>query len=424
MSGIASMANELLLEFNQLPTLTQWAVTILICSGVFVHIFTYNQKTAHDAPSIFTTAGIFFTFIGIAEGLLKFDANSIEASVPALLSGLKTAFVASIVGIFIALTIKLRSALIGLPKGSKAVDVQGATVDDLFNQMVAVQQSLVGEDDSTLLSQIKLSRQDSNDRLDSLRKSQTEFMTKMADNNSKALIQALQEVIRDFNTKINEQFGENFKQLNNAVGQMLEWQKSYRSQLSELIQQQSKTAQDMQLATGRYSEIVSKAEQFSAVSSQLGTLLINLNEQRTQIEASLKSLAQVLTAASGSLPQVEKKILELTQQMTLGVKNNQEEVSKTLREGSAALQSMVGDIKKLMLEATQSANQEVNAHIKQLSEKNSEQIVKLDAALERELTKAISTLGSQLTALSKRFVDDYQPLTESLRAVVRSAGGV
>jgi len=40
----------------------------------------------------------------------------------------------------------------------------------------------------------------------------------MAENNSKALIEALQEVIRDFNAKINEQFGENFKQLNEAVG--------------------------------------------------------------------------------------------------------------------------------------------------------------------------------------------------------------
>ena len=43
----------------------------------------------------------------------------------------------------------------------------------------------------------------------------------MADGNSKALISALQDVIRDFNVKISEQFGDNFKQLNVAVGRLL-----------------------------------------------------------------------------------------------------------------------------------------------------------------------------------------------------------
>ena len=64
--------------------------------------------------------------------------------------------------------------------------------------------------------------------MDGLRRSQAEFMAKMAENNSKALIQALQEVIRDFNTKISEQFGDNFNQLNSAVGQLLVWQERYR----------------------------------------------------------------------------------------------------------------------------------------------------------------------------------------------------
>ena len=63
-------------------------------------------------------------------------------------------------------------------------------------------------------------------------------MQKLAESNSKALIIALQEVIRDFNTKITDQFGDNFKQLNQAVGAMLEWQKQYREQVGEMIEQQ------------------------------------------------------------------------------------------------------------------------------------------------------------------------------------------
>src|SRR5216684_389413 len=96
-----------LATFLELPIITQWAIVLIALSALLVHFVFYNARTAHDAPSIFTTTGIFFTFVGIAEGLLSFNANEIEASVPALLSGLKTAFVASVVGVGAALSIKL-----------------------------------------------------------------------------------------------------------------------------------------------------------------------------------------------------------------------------------------------------------------------------------------------------------------------------
>ena len=252
MEYFSSLASNLLIEFRLLPLLTQYAIVILIVSGVFVHLFSYSARTAHDAPSIFTTGGIFFTFVGIAEGLFSFDVAKIEDSVPLLLGGLKTAFLASVVGVFIALSIKLRSVLFRVPKLSAPKDVRGATVDDLYQQMAAVQQSIAGKDESTLVSQIKLQRQDTNDRLDSLRRSQSEFMAKMAENNSKALIEALREVIRDFNAKISEQFGDNFKQLNLAVGQMLEWQTKYRDQVSEMIVQQAQAAGDLESASSSF----------------------------------------------------------------------------------------------------------------------------------------------------------------------------
>ena len=117
--------------------------------------------------------------------------------------------------------------------------------------MVSVQQSIVGQEDSTLLTQMKLTRQDTNDRLDKMYHSQSDFMKKMADNNSKALIQALQEVIRDFNTKLSEQFGDNFKQLNQAVGRLLSWQEQYRLQLTELIQHQVPSRTWLELGVAR-----------------------------------------------------------------------------------------------------------------------------------------------------------------------------
>ena len=58
--------------------------------------------------------------------------------------------------------------------------------------------------------------------------------------------------------------------------------------------------------------------------------------------------------------------------------------------------------------------------MRDLADKANEHIVKLDTALEHELSKSISSLGKQLTALSKQFVEDYSPLTDRLRAIVQT----
>jgi hypothetical protein len=419
MEKVISLANSVWQLFLTLPPITQWAVAMLVICALLAHFFTYNEHTVHEGPSIFTTAGIFFTFLGIAEGLYEFNPQKIDASIPALLDGLKTAFIASVVGVGAALSIKLRYAILGVKRLDQSVRPEGATIDDLYSQLVGVQQSLVGSDESTLISQLKLTRQDSNDRLDALSKSQTAFMQKLAENNSRALITALQEVIRDFNTKITDQFGDNFKQLNEAVGAMLEWQGQYRAQVSQMIDQQSRAAENMEIATSRYETLVGEADAFSVVARRLAGLLEGLESQRSQIAGSMEHLGNLLERTSDGLPKIEGKVIQLTEQITFGVKQNQDDMTKVLRESAVALQSSIVDIRNLLLETTQSANTQINDHMRALADKTSEQIVKLDVALENELSKSISSLGRQLTALSKQFVDDYSPLTDRLRAIVQ-----
>src|ERR1700742_2801005 len=155
MEKFLALTNSIWQLFLTLPPITQWAVSMLIVCLIIAHLFRYNEQTVHEGPSIFTTAGIFFTFLGIAEGLYEFNPQKIDASIPTLLDGLKTAFIASVVGVDAALTLKLRYAVFGVKRSSSAASADGATVDDLYNQLIAVQQSLVGSDDSTLISQLK-----------------------------------------------------------------------------------------------------------------------------------------------------------------------------------------------------------------------------------------------------------------------------
>jgi uncharacterized protein involved in exopolysaccharide biosynthesis len=50
------------------------------------------------------------------------------------------------------------------------------------------------------------------------------------------------------------------------------------------------------------------------------------------------------------------------------------------------------------------------------------QLEALDAQMQQELTRAIEQLGTHLASLSRKFVDDYSPLTERLRTLVAELG--
>jgi CHASE3 domain sensor protein len=60
-------------------------------------------------------------------------------------------------------------------------------------------------------------RSDTNDRLDALKAAQLQALQELSKMGSQALVEALRDVIKDFNAKITEQFGDNFKELNAAV---------------------------------------------------------------------------------------------------------------------------------------------------------------------------------------------------------------
>ena len=52
-------------------------------------------------------------------------------------------------------------------------------------------------------------------------------------------------------------------------------------------------------------------------------------------------------------------------------------------------------------------------------ETTKDQIQLIDKGLEKELNDSLNSLGQHLTALSERFVEDYEPLTERLTEVVK-----
>ena len=433
--------------FLTLPSPTQSSVAFVVLLTIFFQA-TFRQKTVSYAPTILTTTGIFFTFLGIALGLANFDAENVQGSLPALLGGLKTAFWASVAGVGGALTIKFRHYFFGVRQEEAGTGSEGEiTAADLARQLGGIQHALVGNDEATLISQMKLSRQDTNDRLDALRKAQNEALQKLSEMGSRALVEALKDVIQDFNTKLTEQFGDNFKQLNEAVGRLLSWQSQYRTFIDEITLRLVQNVKSMSDATARYTELVGKAETFSKISQDLSGLLAGLEVQKQQLNGALKALADLLQAASGSLPQIEAKVMELTGQLSSAVRQTAQEMGRSVAENSLLLRTSAQEATKQITTAVTEqqkeinkalaenvllirtsiqnvnqdftkVNQDFNKQLNELATKTKEQVAVLDAALAEELKKSLESLGRQLAALSEKFVSDYGPLTDKLKLIV------
>jgi ABC-type transporter Mla subunit MlaD len=121
----------------------------------------------------------------------------------------------------------------------------------------------------------------------------------------------------------------------------------------------------MDLAASSFQTVTENSKAFTEAGAALAALIGTLNEQRSQIEASIQSLGELLSNASTAIPQIERNVLQLTEQMTFGVNQHQQAITAALSDGSKTLQGASSEMKAAMISALQEHNQESNNHIRQ-----------------------------------------------------------
>jgi hypothetical protein len=394
-------------------------IGIIIALTVYFQFFRYSSRTAEAAPTILTSIGIFGTFLGVAIGLGNFDTLHLQESVPQLLSGLKTAFWSSIAGLLGALTIKFR-AVMNVTHGEEHQQ-RTASIDDLNNELIKIHHALSNKDDQTLLQEMSMMRVEQKRHSDDLIIAMQHYQQEMVEANTKALIDALAVVMRDFNTKIDEQYGDNFKRLNEGVGQMLTWQQEYKQQLKELADNQQTIGASMQDASNAFENMVVHAESFNGISESLGNMMKGLNSQRSVLDQHLSGLAKLVSDAGEGLPQLEERMVFLTSGLASSLQTYSQSMESMLEKTTTSMANTTQDLSTQLQEAYTGAFDQLDNKIMQTLTQTDKQISKLDAALEQELNKSLKTMGEQLAALSEKFVQDYSPLTERLHDIVNLA---
>jgi DNA anti-recombination protein RmuC len=393
-----------------------FAVAILLSPYFLKRIQTLNT-IANTVVSL----GILGTFSGIFLGLLYFDVSNISASVPQLLTGLKTAFLTSIAGLVSSLILKSFPQIYGIKVSVMDTKKDEANIETMINLLSRIEKAIAGEGETTLVTQVQKLRTSNADRLDKLDNSFNDFAEKMVADSTQSLIDALTQVMKDFNTQINEQFGDNFKQLNDAVGKMLEWQKEYAGRVESMTDQFQRTLSGIVQCEQVLTSLTKKAAVYQDTSTKLQELLSNLN-------TNLVAISEMSQNAKNAFPTIQKQIQDLTEHFSNAVESAVRENNRMFETQKIAIDSQINSMStsyQQLGNQQQKLITELNSRIEKLMKDNAdritEQLKNLDDELADELNKALTSLGSQLTSLSDKFVKDYTPLTQELQKLVQMA---
>jgi len=397
-----------------------------------------KKQSVSNLSSLVVTFGILGTFIGIFLGLITFQVTDIYGSVPKLLEGLKIAFLTSIAGMIAGVLIKVFPAIYGIKIEETSDDSAIESMIRILNEINAnqmeiskreteqlrkIERALCGEGDTTLLTQIQKLRTLISDKQDDLIKEFREFAKTMAENNSKALIDALTQVMRDFNTKINEQFGENFKQLNDAVGKILIWQENYKEQIELMIKQFEKSIEGIDKTEKSITNIQGEFSKIAKTGEDLKSLITIFTYEIETIDAVSKS-------AKNAFPIIEENIKKLTKDFSDRVNLATEElnnITKRQKDSSNQQVQLITETSKNLSDNVtkilSNMNSQIDSFMKQNAERIAKQVSELDKALQEELTKSLNSLASQLGSLSNKFAQDYTPITNKLKEIIQSLDG-
>ncbi|MCA3274745.1 MAG: hypothetical protein ING26_04420 [Roseomonas sp.] len=461
-----NVINQILQAAFSEPLNTAFCASILLLTGIAIlGVITRSTRLARlsaAAPSLLTTIGVLGTFVGILIGLMNFDVADISKSVPQLLEGMKTAFVTSVFGMSGGISVKLVSELVGRNEGQ--ADSQGvedvllaladlkeeeiATRKELSLAMDRIRQGLTGDAESSLVTQIQRLRNDVTDEIKNSRKSTSDAMniltneiqkisSTLLENTSKAITEALERSIRDFNEKITEQFGDNFKELNVAVGRLLVWQEEYRQQMEANATALKAGVAGIQASQGALDAIGVQAASLVLAAADMKALLDGIGKTKAELDARLEAFRDMAKSATSALPIIQNRVEDLTTRFSAHVESASQRLEKTaevLQSNFLVLEQSLRNTTAQFVEGVTKASQDATKAAAEAAAQQEKMLGSLSRGYEKmrddaqaigaELRGTIQQTGDSLRAnLSEAAELMRRAVDEQLRAITQEIRG-
>tara|TARA_R110000772_G_scaffold74498_2_gene162210 strand:- start:18898 stop:20580 length:1683 start_codon:yes stop_codon:yes gene_type:complete len=443
---------ETLLRGADATSLTDFFLFSLII--LFILSLIWKKQDKHHAftsytPTLLTSLGILGTFTGIISGLLDFNTNDIDASIGPLLAGLKTAFITSLAGMLLSIFYKIIIST-GVFSRVNEVGVNEAEIDigDLYQVMKQqadgieqLKKSISENDETSLVGQFKLLRSDLSDNhktinphltnssesltglLELSKQHQQHFkdfedrlwikLQDFADMLSKSateqVIEALKEVIQDFNNHLVEQFGENFKALNEAVLKLVVWQDNYKEQLSDMKVQYEHGVQAITKTEESVNNISNEAKIIPETMNNLKSVMEINQHQITELDRHLDAFKDIRDKAVEAVPEIKGQIemaiagaKEANDKLASGITESSEHIKTVIVESADNYRNTVDQTRAALTESAQA------------TANSSEEIKETFSVAVQDINANMRELISELQNGSKSVTDNYKEASSQM----------
>lgn len=403
---------------------------LLVISSILAFLGKVPRFTA-STTNILTSLGILGTFAGIVVGLMDFDPSNIDGSIESLLAGLKTAFLTSLVGM--ASSIIYKAILGAIPQNSEAT-VKAVGPEEIYSLMSEqlntsneLLSAIKGTEDSSLTSQIKNLRTDINDgnkllmrHMEKTAEHSEQFQLKLwqkmdefgdllSKSATEQVINALKEVIVEFNDKLTEQFGENFKRLDESVKKLVDWQENYRHQLEDMAIKYQLGVDAISSTERSVASITERAESIPTTMEKLQQVMELGHGQVTELEARLEAFKDLRDKAVEAMPQIREQI-----DNTISV------IGESVKAASEHYESMLVESQKVIdnfgSTATQSA-ETLRLNIESGAEKVSTKLIESSQTLSGKLVEASADIQDQVSTATGGLNNATNNLTDATEQI-------
>ncbi|MBL3601798.1 MAG: hypothetical protein JMN25_18365, partial [gamma proteobacterium endosymbiont of Lamellibrachia anaximandri] len=346
---------------------------------------------------------------------------------------------------------KLLSMNVKLTKKiTDSADAQKESVD-------ALKQAVSGEEESSIAGQIKLFRSDAGDRTNEIKKLLSagaesmdslhnlsedqkksfeqfstdlwkrleEFAEMLSKSATEQVINALKDVIADFNKQLTEQFGENFKALDASVQKLVEWQENYKEQLGQMSEQYQ---QGVTAITQTESSVAHISEESKAIPVAMGELrqVIEVNQHQVdELDRHLKAFSAVRDKAVEAVPEIHKQIetmttsvADSTRTLSEGLVTSSEAMLSAISGGTEAFDGAVKDQLGAMADALDKNTQKLADEVVSSGEKMQSEITKgakaFGDSVEEQLEAMNEAVGQSTHKLSDGIVESTKSVSSSI----------
>ena len=274
-----------------------------------------------------------------------------------------------------------------------------------------------------------------------------EFSNYMLEENSKAFIEALNKTIRDFNINLVETFGSNFKQLNEAVAKLLDWQEHYKDTIELTTENQKTIFNTFRNIETELDNFNQKTKGINTVVSELSLAIKEALEQNYRLNDSLEVIAQLDNQVKELLPNFMKinsnlddnlktfseetnkitdELKDFTSNLGSSLDKSKNQVNKLLEDTIKSFSTTIEKSEENNKEIVRSTSEKIKALNDELDKSIKEKINKIDNFLKEQVQKTDNALKDNLNDIikmlgniSEKFAEDYEPLANKLREIVQ-----